>query len=334
LITSPSEYLVAYVILSFALITTINYNIGRFNVYFLVITSTTKVICALIISLDESMSHLMLFFYETQFHFNKNLPLPQTDDVSLASFPPAILSSSSCLPYCPIDKHTSMSIDVIPINAYSLSLSESATSPIFHSSPESGHNDQPPESSPGPRMITRLMSGITKKKVILDLAVVKIFEPYTLSQALKDPHWTQVMDQEIAALHRNHTWDLVAKPYDVNIIGCKWVYKLKHKLDGSIDRYKARLVAKEYHQTLSLDYFENFSPVVKATTIRIILSIALSFNWEVRQQDVHNAFLNGELEEQVYMSQPSGYVDTKFPTKVRRLRKALYGLKQAPRAWF
>ena len=118
------------------------------------------------------------------------------------------------------------------------------------------------------------MSGITKKKVILDLTVIT--EPYTLNQALNDPHWTRAMDQDITALHHNCTWDLVAKPSDVNIIGCKWVYKLKHKPDGSIDKYKARLVAKGYHQTLSPDYFETFGPVVKAATICIILTIALS----------------------------------------------------------
>ncbi|XP_068636011.1 uncharacterized protein [Aristolochia californica] len=113
--------------------------------------------------------------------------------------------------------------------------------------------------------------------------------------------------------------------------GCKWVYKLKHKPDGIIERYKARLVAKGYNQTHGLDYFETFSPVVKAETIPIILTVALSFKWEIRQL---NAFPNGELEEQVYMSQPSGFLDTQFPNKVCRLKRALYGLKQAPRAWF
>ena len=142
------------------------------------------------------------------------------------------------------------------------------------------------------------------------------------------------MDLEMVALHHNHTWDLVPQPLDVNIIGCKWVYKLKHKSDGSIDRYKARLVAKGYNQTHGLDYFETFSPVVKAATIRIILTLALSFKWELRQLDVHNAFLNGDLQEQVYMIQRPGYVDINFPNKVCRLNKAIYGLKQAPRAWF
>ena len=86
---------------------------------------------------------------------------------------------------------------------------------------------------------------------------------------------------EIAALHRNHTWDLVEQPLNVNVIGCKWVYKLKHKPDGSIERYKARLVAKGYNLTHGLDYFETFSLVVKAATIRIILTVALSFKWEI-----------------------------------------------------
>jgi histone deacetylase 1/2 len=245
---------------------------------------------------------------------------------------PAILPFPSSLP---TDISHSPPQSALPFPSDSTrSMSGSTSTPVSHSEPASIPEDQDTCSAPAPRMTTRLMHGITKKKTIFDLSATKISTPSTLSQALKDSNWTQAMDLEIAALHKNHTWDLVDQPAAVNIIGCKWVYKLKHKPDGSIDRYKARLVAKGYHQTLGLDYFETFSPVVKAATIRIILTVAISFQWEIRQLDVHNAFLNGELKEQVYMTQPPGYEDPKFPTKVCRLKKALYGLKQAPRAWF
>jgi histone deacetylase 1/2 len=253
-------------------------------------------------------------FDETQFPFTTKSPPSQPDNTPSAILPPAIPFPFSDLSHCPVDTLISIHTDSIPTIVDSISLNEPATSPSSPPSPEFAHTNLIPDSSLAPRMTTRLMNSITKRKVILNLTA--IIEPYTLNQALRDPYWTRAMDQEIAALHHNHTWDLVAKFSDVNIIGCKWVYKLKHKSDGSIDRYKVRLVAKGYHQTLGLDYFETFSPVVKAATIRIILTIALSSKWEVRQLDVHNAFLNGELEEQVYMSQPPSYVDTKFPTKV------------------
>ena len=273
-----------------------------------------------------------MVFDETQFLFTTKASPSQPDDTPSNTLHPIIVVPSSDLPHSPTETLNETYIDPILLTVDPVSLNKPATSPISPFSPESAPDVSIPDSSLPPRMKTRLMSGITKKKVILNLTAIT--EPYTLNQSLKDPHWIKAMDQEIAALHHNHTWDLVAKPSDVNIIGCKWVYKLKHKPDGSIDRYKARLVAKGYHQTLGLDYFETFSPMVKAATIRTILTIALSCQWEVRQLDVHNAFLNGELEEQVYMSQPPSYVDTKFPAKVCHLKKALYGLKQAPRAWF
>ena len=142
------------------------------------------------------------------------------------------------------------------------------------------------------------------------------------------------MEVEYTTLLKTNTWTLVPPhPYG-NVIACKWVFKLKYKLDGSTDRYKARLVAKGFNQTPGVDYFETFSPVVKPSTIRIVLSLALFFWWPIRQLDIQNAFLNGDLQEQVYMRQPPGFVNTQNTSHVCCLHKALYGLKQAPRAWF
>ena len=142
------------------------------------------------------------------------------------------------------------------------------------------------------------------------------------------------MDAEFLALQRNKTWHLVPPKEGRNIIDCKWVYRIKRKADGSIDRHKARLVAKGFKQRYGIDYEDTFSPVVKATTIRLVLSIAVSNGWSLRQLDVHNAFLHGVLEEEVYMRQPPGYQDKLHPNYLCKLDKALYGLKQAPRAWY
>ncbi|KAH9685170.1 retrovirus-related pol polyprotein from transposon RE1 [Citrus sinensis] len=159
-------------------------------------------------------------------------------------------------------------------------------------------------------------------------------EPTSPIQALKDPQWRHAMCDEINALVKNGTWELVPRTPTQNIVGCKWVFRIKRHPDGSIDRYKARLVAKGFHQRPGIDYHDTFSPVVKPTTIRLVLSVALSRNWKVHQLDVNNAFLHGRLSEQVFMSQPPGFIDASLPNHVCRLHKALYGLKQAPRAWY
>lgn len=118
------------------------------------------------------------------------------------------------------------------------------------------------------------------------------------------------------------------------MIDCKWVFRIKRKSNGTIDRYKARLVPKGFKQRYGIDYENTFSPVVKAATIRLILSIAVLRGWSLRQLDVQNAFLHGVPEEEVYMKQPPGFVYKNSPFHVCKLDKALYGLKQTPRAWY
>jgi len=142
------------------------------------------------------------------------------------------------------------------------------------------------------------------------------------------------MDVEFDALIRNKTWHLVPPQKGKNVIDCKWVYKIKRRSDGKIDRYKARLVAKGFKQRYDIDYEDTFSPVVKAATIRLVLSLAMSKDWCLRQLDVQNAFLHGFLEEEVYMKQPPGYEDKTKPHHLRKLDRSLYGLKQVPRAWY
>ncbi|XP_070677804.1 uncharacterized protein [Malus domestica] len=136
-----------------------------------------------------------------------------------------------------------------------------------------------------------------------------------------------------AATHTSSE-ELVPPQPSQNLIGCKWVFRIKRHSDGSIDRYKARLVAKGFHQRSSVDFLDTFSPVVKPITIRIVLHLALTHGWPLRQLDVNNAFLHGSLSEDVYMVQPPGFGESTVPTHVCKLRKALYGLKQAPRSWY
>jgi hypothetical protein len=142
------------------------------------------------------------------------------------------------------------------------------------------------------------------------------------------------MDEKMVALDVNATWELIALPKDKKAIGCKWVYKVKHNADGSVSRYKVRLVAKGYAQTYGIDYEETYSLVAKMTTVRAIIAMAAAAKgWSLHQMDVKNAFLHGDLQEEMYMEQPPGYVDQTHPNLVCRLKKALYGLKQAPRVW-
>ncbi|KAH9735189.1 hypothetical protein KPL71_017659 [Citrus sinensis] len=159
-------------------------------------------------------------------------------------------------------------------------------------------------------------------------------DPTTFKEAVKEQKWLKAMDEEIASIEKNNTWELTELPMGQRTIGVKWVYKTKLKENGEIDKYKARLVAKGYKQEFGVDYKEVFAPVARLKTIRLIIALAAQNSWPVFQLDVKSTFLHGELQEEVFIEQPPGYVKLGSEHKVYKLKKALYGLKQAPRAWY
>ncbi|KAJ9559825.1 hypothetical protein OSB04_004985 [Centaurea solstitialis] len=161
-------------------------------------------------------------------------------------------------------------------------------------------------------------------------------EPQTFQEAVtssEGPQWKEAIKSEMDSILQNHTWELVDLPAGCKPLGHRWIFKRKMKADGTIDKYKARLVIKGYNQREGLDYFDTYSPVTRLTSIRLVLAIASLRNLEVHQMDVKTAFLNGDLEEEIYMEQPEGYVAPGQERKVCKLVKSLYGLKQAPKQW-
>ncbi|KAL0313120.1 UNVERIFIED_CONTAM: Retrovirus-related Pol polyprotein from transposon RE1 [Sesamum radiatum] len=139
------------------------------------------------------------------------------------------------------------------------------------------------------------------------------------------------MKAELDALGKNQTWKLTKLPAGKRPIGCKWVFKTKLRADRTVERNKARLVAKGFNQIAEVDYFDNFSPVVKTVTVRLFLTLAAAYGWPVHQLDVNNAFLHGHLDEELYMTPPEGY-GTQLGL-VCKLESSIYGLKQASRQW-
>jgi hypothetical protein len=194
-----------------------------------------------------------------------------------------------------------------------------------------------PAPTPAPR--TQLHSGIRKYKVFTDgtigyenLSIAE--ESANLHSALSDPNWKAAMDSEYSGLMKNKTWHLVPLSAGRNLIDCKWVNKIKRKVDGSIDCYKVRMVAKGFKQRYGTDYDDTFSHVVKFATIRLVLSIAVSQGWSLHELDVQNKFLHGILEEDMYMKQPPSFEDSNLSSYHCKLDRALCGLKQAPWAWY
>ncbi|KAM1060471.1 hypothetical protein ACFX2B_024847 [Malus domestica] len=143
------------------------------------------------------------------------------------------------------------------------------------------------------------------------------------------------MNEELRSLKKIATWEITDLPAGKKLVGCKWVYTVKYKVDGTVDRFKARLVAKGYTQKYGIDYTDTFAPVAKINTIRVLMSLAVNLDCPLQQFDVKNAFLHGDLTEEIYMDLPPGWNDLDIrKQKVCRLKKSLYGLKQSPRAWF
>jgi hypothetical protein len=142
------------------------------------------------------------------------------------------------------------------------------------------------------------------------------------------------MHEELENFERNQLWTLVDPLRDVNVIGTKWAFKNKQGEDGEVVRNKARLVAQGYSQVEGLDFGETFAPVTRLEAIRILLAFIMSKGFKLYQMDMKSAFLNGVIQEEVYVRQPLGFKSPKYPDRVYKLLKALYGLKQAPRTWY
>ncbi|KAJ9561493.1 hypothetical protein OSB04_006653 [Centaurea solstitialis] len=195
--------------------------------------------------------------------------------------------------------------------------------------------DHPPSQIIGsPSQPVKTRSSKNVENLILFGGFLSDFEPTDFSQALTDPDSVLAMQEELAEFERNKVWRLVTRPWGRSIISLKWIFRNKKDENDLIIRNKARLVAKGYRQQEGIDYDETFAPVARIKTIRIFLAYAAHKNMTVYQMDVKCAFLNGVLQEEVYVEQPEGFVDPRYPNHVYVLDKALYGLKQAPRAWY
>jgi hypothetical protein len=160
--------------------------------------------------------------------------------------------------------------------------------------------------------------------------------PKTIAEAFASPDagdWKEAVHSEMESILSNGTWELIDRPYGCKPVGCKWVFKKKPRPDDTINKYKARLVAKGYTRKKGKAFFDTYSPIARLIIIRVLLSLAASHGLLVHQMDVKITFLNGELEEEIYMTQPDGFVVKGQEDKVCKLLKSLYGLKQAPKQW-
>ena len=159
-------------------------------------------------------------------------------------------------------------------------------------------------------------------------------EPSSFSDAVKHQVWKDAMTKEYESIMKNDVWEVVPRPQDKTVVTSRWLYKIKHVVYRSTEKYKARFVARGFCQKEGLDYDEIFAAVARYTTIHMIITLVASQGWNLHQMDVKTAFLHGSIKEEVYVEQPEGFEIYDRKSHVCRLKKALYGLKQAPRAWY
>jgi hypothetical protein len=159
-------------------------------------------------------------------------------------------------------------------------------------------------------------------------------EPTWFEESIQKKEWEDSMTKEYQFFVKNDVWEIVPRPKRKDVVSSKWLYMIKHVADGSIEKYKSMLVARGFSQKEGIDYEDMFSHVAKYTSIRTIIALAAKMKWKLHQMDVKTTFVNGVIEEEVYIEQPQGFEVGDIKTHVCRLKKALYGLKQAPRAWY
>jgi hypothetical protein len=227
------------------------------------------------------------------------------------------------------DMHSTakFSSEIIPESSTSDDYFEQPHENVFEDVHEKHDNEAPKRSK---RRRTAKFFGDDFIVYLADDTPTSIVEAYA---SLDVDDWKEAVQNEMDLILSNGTWELSARPHGCKPVGCKWVFKKKLRPNGTIEKYKATLVAKGYTQREGEDYFDAYSPVARLTTIRVLLSMAASYGLIVHLMDVKTAFLNGELEEEIYMDQPDGFMVKGEERKVCKLLKSLYGLKQEPKQW-
>jgi hypothetical protein len=159
-------------------------------------------------------------------------------------------------------------------------------------------------------------------------------EPTCFEEAIQKKEWADAMIEEYQSIINNDVWEIVPRPKSKDVVSSKWLFKIKHATDGSIEKYKAIFVARGFSQKEGIDYEETFTPVARYTSIKTIIAFAAKMKWKLHQMDVKTTFLNGVIEEEVYIEKLQGFEVEDMKSHVCRLKKASYRLKQDPRAWY